>query len=85
MNNVKNIYQHSGKCDNQKNLKDILDAAMVSTTEEITDKIPNVPMKSRPVKKPSARKSLCIFTNILNVKKKQQNVVLELQNPNAKP
>ena len=28
----KNIYQHAGKCDGQKNLKDILDAAMVSTT-----------------------------------------------------
>ena len=27
-------------------------------------------MTSTPVKKPSARKSLCLFTNILNVKKK---------------
>ena len=31
MNNTKNIYQHAGKCDNQKNLKDIIDDAMVST------------------------------------------------------
>ena len=27
-------------------------------------------MKSTPVKKPSAEKSLCLFTNILNVKNK---------------
>ena len=26
------IYQHAGKCDDQQNLKDILDASMVSTT-----------------------------------------------------
>ena len=30
-NNIKNIYQHAGKCDDQQNLKDILDADMVST------------------------------------------------------
>ena len=60
----KKIYQHAGKCDNQKNLKDILDAAMVSTTEGVTDDSPNVPMTSMPVKKPSARKSLYLFTNI---------------------
>ena len=64
------IYQHAGKCDNQQNLKDILDATMVSTTEEFTYYSPNAPMTSTPVKKSSARKSLCLFTNILNVKKK---------------
>ena len=32
-NNIKKIYQHVGKCDDQQNLKDILDAAMVSNTE----------------------------------------------------
>ena len=31
MNNIKNIYQHAGKCDEQKSLKDVLDASMVST------------------------------------------------------
>ena len=64
------MYQHAGKCDYQQNLKDILDAAMVSTTEGVTYEIPNVPMTSTPVKKSSARKSLCLFTNILNVKNK---------------
>ena len=70
MNNIKNIYQHVGKCDDQQNLKDILDADMVLTTEEVTYDSPNVPMTSTTIKKPIARKSLCLFTNILNVKKK---------------
>ena len=70
MNNIKNIYQHAGKCGDQQNLKDVLDAAMVSTPEEVIYDSPNVPMTPTLVKKTSARKSLCLFTNILNVKKK---------------
>ena len=70
LKNIKYIYQHAGKCDDQQNLKDIIDASMVSTTEVVTDKSTNVPMTSTTVKKTSARKSLCLFTNILNVKKK---------------
>ena len=31
LNNIKKIYKHSGKCDNQQNLKDILDADIVLT------------------------------------------------------
>ena len=31
LNNIKKIYQHAGKCDNQQNLKDIIDADMVYT------------------------------------------------------
>ena len=37
LNNIKTIYQHAGKCDDQQNLKDVIDADMVSTTEEVTD------------------------------------------------
>ena len=70
MNNIKKIYQHAGKCYYQQKLKDILDADMVSTTEGVTYDGPNMPMASTPVKKPSARKSLCLFTNILNIKNK---------------
>ena len=70
MNNTKNIYQHAGKCDDKKNLKYIIDAAIISTTEGVTDNSPNVHMKSTPVKKPSASKSLCLFTNILDVQPK---------------
>ena len=68
INNTKKIYQHAGKCDDQQNLKDILEAAILSTPEGFTDNSPNVHMISTPVKKPSARKSLCLFTNILDVK-----------------
>ena len=56
LNNIRNIHQHAGKCDDQQNLKGILDAAMVSTPEEVTDDSPHVPMTSTPVKKPSAMK-----------------------------
>ena len=72
MNNIKNIYQHAGKCDDKQNLKDIIDAAILSTPEGSIDDSPNVPMASTPVKKPSARKSLCIFINILDVKPKTE-------------
>ena len=67
MHKIKKIYQHAGKCDDQQNLKDTLDASMVSNPEGVTDNSPNVTMKSTPVKKPSDRKSLCLFTNILYV------------------
>ena len=43
---------------------------MVSTPEGFTNNSPISPMTSTPVKKPSAQKSLCMFTNILEVKKK---------------
>ena len=44
---------------------------MVSTPEVVIDNSSNVPMTSTPVKKKkSARKSLCLFTNILDVKLK---------------
>ena len=76
MNNIKNIYQHAGKCDDQQNLKDIIDSAVMLTLEVVIDDIPNVPIKSTPVNKPSASKSLCLFTNILDVKPKPENVVL---------
>ena len=33
MNNIKKIYQHAGKCDDQQHLEDIIDAAIISTPE----------------------------------------------------
>ena len=51
MKNIKNIYQHASKFDYQQNLKDIIDAAILSTPEGITDNSPNVHMTSTPVKK----------------------------------
>ena len=70
LNNTKKIYQHAGKWDDQQKLKDILDADMVLIPEGVTYDSPNLHMTSTPFKKPSARKSLCLFTKILNVKKK---------------
>ena len=70
MNNIKKIHQNAGKYDDKRNLKDILEAALLSTPEGFTNNSPNVHMPSTPVKKPSARKTLCLFTNILDVKPK---------------
>ena len=70
MNNIKSIYQHAGKCDDQQKLKDILDAAMMLTPEGFTYNNPNALITSTPVNKPSASKSLCLLTNIFDVKKK---------------
>ena len=69
------MYQHAGTCDNQPNLKDIIDDSMVSTPYVVTNKILNVPMTSTPVKKPSARKSLCFFANIFDVKQKNSKTL----------
>ena len=44
MNNIKKIYQHAGKCDDQQNLKDIIDASILSNPERVTDNSPNVHM-----------------------------------------
>ena len=79
LNSIKNIYQHAGKCDKQQNSNDLIDNFIVSTPEVGIYNSPNVPMTSTPVKKPSARKSLCLFTNILDVKTKPENVVLGLK------
>ena len=70
MNNIKEIYQHAGKCYDQQNLRDILDSAMVSTPEEIIDDSPSLTMTKTTVKKPSASKSLCLFTKIFDVNKR---------------
>ena len=51
MNNIKKIYQHAGKCNYQQNIKDIIDADILSTPEVVTDNSPNVHMTSKPVKK----------------------------------
>ena len=69
LENIKKLYKQDGKCDNQQQLKDILEADMVSTPEGFTNNIPISPMISTPIKKPSAQKSLCLFTKTYEVKK----------------
>ena len=71
--NIKKLYKHAGKCDNQKQFKYILEASMVSTPEGLTDNIPISPTTPTPVKEPSARKLPCLFTTILDMKKKAAN------------
>ena len=68
--NIKRLYKQYGKCDYQQQFKDILEAAMISTPEVFTNNSPISPMNPTLVKKPSAQKSLCMFTNILDVDKK---------------
>ena len=70
MNNIKKMYQHAGKCDDKQNLKYIIYASILSTPEGVIDNSPNVHMTSTPFKKPSASKSLCLFTNILDIQPK---------------
>ena len=68
LNNNKKIYQHACNCYDQEKFKDIIEAEMVSTLEEITDDSPCLPMTQTKVKKPNARKSLYFFTNVFDVK-----------------
>ena len=85
MNNIKKIYQHAGKCDDQQKLKYIIDAAILSTPEGVTDNSPNVHMTSTPDKK-QVLGNHCVYSQIywlLNLQ--QPNVVLWLQNPDANP
>ena len=69
LENIKKIYKQAGKCDDQQQFKDILGDTMVSTPGGFIDNSPLSPMTSSPVKKPSAQKSLRMFTNLLDVKK----------------
>ena len=85
MNNIKNIYQHASNCDDQQNLEVVLDESMVQTPEGVIDHCPNVPMTSTPFKKTSASKSLCLFTNIFDVKKKTAKLRIGAENPNTEP
>ena len=54
--NIKKLYKHAGKFDEQQQIKYILKATMVYTPERFTDNSPRSPITQTPVKKPSARK-----------------------------
>ena len=66
---IKRLFKQAGKCDDQQQLKDIIDDAMVSTTGIFTDNSPISPVTSAPVKNPSAQNSLFMFTTTLDVTK----------------
>ena len=46
INNIKKIYQHAGKCDDEQNLNDVLEAAILSTPEGVIDHSTNVHLTS---------------------------------------
>ena len=52
LENIKKLYKQAGKCDDQQQFKDILEAAMVSTPEGFTDNSPIYTTTSKPIKKP---------------------------------
>ena len=66
---TKKLYTYSGKYDDKLQLKAIIEASMVSTPEIFTDNSPMSPGPPMIVKIFSARKSLCLFTEVLDVKK----------------
>ena len=70
LENIKKLYKQADKCDDQQQFKDILEADMFSIPEGFTDNSPISPMNPKTVNKPSAQKSLCMFTNILDVNQK---------------
>ena len=65
LENIKNLYKQAGKFDDQQQFKDILEATMVSNPGVFTNNSPISLMTSKPIKKPSAQKFMCLFTNIL--------------------
>ena len=44
LENIKKLYKQAGKCDDQQQFKDILEAYIVSTPERFTDNSPIYPM-----------------------------------------
>ena len=51
----KKLYKQAGKCDDQQQFKDIIEAAIVSTPEGFTNYSPIYLRKLSPVNKPSAK------------------------------
>ena len=70
LQSINKLYKHDGKCENQKQFKDILEATMVFTPEGFADNSTRSTMTPPIIKKPSYRILLCIITNIVHVKKK---------------
>ena len=80
MNNIKKIYEHAGKCDDKQNLKDIIDAAILSTPEGVTYNSPIFICHQNQLKN-QVLGNHCVYSQtywMLNLK--QPNVFLWLQN-----
>ena len=70
LENIKKLYTSAGKCDGQQQYKYIIEASLVSNPGIFTNNIPMSPGPSVTVRYPSARKSLRLFTEVLDVKNK---------------
>ena len=70
MENIKKLYKYARTCDDQHQYKAILEAEMVSNTKGFTYNGSISPVPSIFSKKPSASKSLCQFTEVLDAKQK---------------
>ena len=69
LENIKKLYTSAGKFDDQHQYKSIIEAEMVSNPDRFTDNGTLSPGPSVTVINPSARKSLRIFTEVLDFKK----------------
>ena len=70
LENIKKLYTYSGKCEIQQQYKSVIAAATLSTPEISSDNSPVSPGPFVTILKPSARKSLRLFTKILYAKNK---------------
>ena len=70
MGNTKKLNKTAGKCDYQQQYKAIIEAEMVATPEGCTKNSPITPHPSVSTKTTNARKSLCQFSETLDVKNK---------------
>ena len=83
LNNIKYIYQHAGKCDDQQKFKDILDADMVSTPEEVTYVSPSLHITQTTVKN-QVLGNHCVYSpKYFMLKREHISFVLNLQNQNT--
>ena len=80
LNNIKKICQNSGKCDDQQKFKDILEATIVYTPEEITDDSPSFTMTQTTVKNQVLGNHCVYSTTYLMLKIELLSIVLELKN-----
>ena len=80
LNKIKTLYQHAVKCDDQKNHKDIIDAAMVSTPEELTDVSPSLRITLTTIKN-QVLGNHCVYSpTYFMLKREMLSIILNLKN-----
>ena len=70
LENIKKLYTSAGNSDDQLQIKAILEVSVVSNPERLSDSSPISLGPPMNFKNYSARKPLCLFTEVLDVKKK---------------